>query len=279
MLPLTLVLATLPPELPLTLVLATQDYPPYAYMTIPPTGDFVLAGMGRDIASGLMDVCPELKISVRQTTWRECWDGSSELNSYGQGPQAGDGLEEGFYHGCMTCAYAMRSHAHLMREEENPWHTARVGVNEADGVGTVGSLADTHTTGVRNRYVEFTDGFLQANKPAGLLTRLNSNGVPHVLPSSTLDGLTIVDVSGWAPTADGLSLVENKCTRTRYGGYTMVTPAKNGNDAAMEMLMSGAADAMWGTLPGLEPWPSDSYPLNAHGRCSDLCRSLRGPGI
>ena len=128
------------------------------------------------------------------------------LNTYGQGPKIGEGLDLGKYHGCMTY---------------------------------------THTAGVRGRFVEFTDAILQANKPAGLLTRLDENRVPWVKPDSNMSGLTIVDVGGWAPTSDGLALVENECTGGRYSDYTVVTPTEDGNDAAMHMLMSGEADAVW----------------------------------
>eukprot|EP00971_Amphidinium_carterae_P061913 1226160-Amphidinium_carterae.1 len=62
----------------------------------------------------------------------------------------------------------------------------------------------THTQGIRNQYAEFGDGILEVNKAAGLLTLLNENGVPMVTGQSDLSGLNIVDVAGWAPTADGL---------------------------------------------------------------------------
>jgi len=196
----------IPGMMPGTISLAVDtDYPPYAYVAVPPEGDFDVAGFGHDVAHGLMEVC-NITISTRQADWAECWDGSRGLNTYGQGPKTGVGIEQGYFHGCMTY---------------------------------------THTTGIRNRFLEFTDGILQANKPAGLLTRLDANGVPHVLPNSTLEGLTIVDVAGWAPTADGLALVNNYCTNSRYGGYTVVAPPEDGNDAAMAMVMSGEVDAMW----------------------------------
>lgn len=118
----------------------------------------------------------------------------------------GDGLDGGLFHGCMTY---------------------------------------THTAGVRNRYVDFSYGILSANKPAGILTRLGSDGKPFLDPMSDLSGKKIVDVKGWAPTADGLSLVNNWCTNTRYTGYEVITPATDGNDAAMAMLRDGTADGMF----------------------------------
>jgi hypothetical protein len=114
----------------------------------------------------------------------------------------------------------------------------------------------THAQGVRNRFLEFTEAVLDANKPAGLLVLLNADGTPKVDGKSSLAGLKIVDVAGWAPTADGLLYVENKCTGTQYaknseytllsangdlGGGVKVSP----NDHAMMMLRSGAADAVF----------------------------------
>jgi len=114
-----------------------------------------------------------------------------------------------------------------------------------------GCMTYTHTAGTRGRYLDFSYGILSANKPAGILTRLGSDGKPIIDPTSDLSGKKIVDVSGWAPTADGLSLVTNWCTGERYTGYTVLTPtdsegnAIDGNDAAMTMLRNGEADGMF----------------------------------
>jgi hypothetical protein len=184
-----------------TITLATDvDYPPYSYVN---DQTLDLAGFGIDFAKGLETVC-NIKVTTRQTTWSECWTGG-DLNKYGQGPHAGAGLENGYYHGCMLY---------------------------------------TQTIGVRNRWLEFSHGILAANKPAGILTRLE-NGVPVINPKSDLSGFTIVDVAGWAPTADGLKFVSNPCTGAKYSGYTLTTPSVDGNDAAMTMLMNGEADGMW----------------------------------
>ena len=69
--------------------------------------------------------------------------------------EIGAGLREGWYHGCMTF---------------------------------------THAAGMRNRYLDFTESWAEPNKPAGLITRLDSNGVPHIKGKDDLAGLTIVDV-------------------------------------------------------------------------------------
>ena len=147
----------------------------------------------------------------------------------GDDGSVGTGLLDGHYHGCMTY---------------------------------------THAQGVRNRFLEFTEAVLDANKPAGLLVLLNADGTPKVDGKSSLAGLKVVDVAGWAPTADGLLYVENKCTGSQYakaGEYTLLSAngklcAQNDdmictgeqtgvkispNDHAMMMLRSGKADAIF----------------------------------
>lgn len=124
------------------------------------------------------------------------------------------------------------------------WDSNAIGTGLDDGIFH-GCMTYTHTAGVRNRYVDFSYGILSANKPAGILTRLGSDGKPVLDPMSDLSGKKIVDVKGWAPTADGLSLVSNWCTNTRYTGYEVLTPTADGNDAAMAMLRDGTADGMF----------------------------------
>ena len=108
-----------------------------------------------------------------------------------------------------------------------------------------GCMTYTHTIGARNRYMEFSNGILQANKPAGILTRLKDDGTPHITSDSTLEGLKIADVNGWAPTPDGLALVKNKCTGKHFSGYELVVPEASGNDAAMKLLMNGTVDGVF----------------------------------
>jgi len=171
------------------------DWPPYAFLKVPPTGDFEVGGFGHDVAMGLSSVC-DIDMVTRQAAWADCW-GSNVI---------GPALDNGVFHGCMTY---------------------------------------THTTGVRNRYMEFTNPILDENKPAGILTRLGSDGLPVVNPMSSLSGVNIVDVAGWAPTAEGLQLVQNFCTGSPFSGFNLITPTVGGNDAAMEYLMNGTADAMF----------------------------------
>lgn len=110
-----------------------------------------------------------------------------------------------------------------------------------------GCMTYTHTYGARNRFMEFSKPILKDNKPAGLLVRLQ-NGVPVINGANSLNGLKVVDVVGWAPTADTLALAENKCTKERFTGFTMVQPTvttANANNDALVTLMNGEADAMW----------------------------------
>merc|ERR1719473_2197283 len=124
------------------------------------------------------------------------------------------------------------------------WGDNKIG-DKLDAGAFHGCMTYTHTAGTRNRYVDFTNGILSANKPAGILTRLGSDGKPIIDPKSDLTGKKIVDVKGWAPTADGLKLVTNWCTNKRYTGYEVLTPVTDGNDAAMAMLRDGTADGMF----------------------------------
>lgn len=126
-------------------------------------------------------------------------------------------------------------------------------------------MSYTHTRGVRDRQVDFTNGILNVNKPAGLLVRLTENGTPEISPYSDLSGFTVVDVAGWAPTEDGLAFVTNDCTGGKFAGWTMVSNdntkawlgVKNGeswptdlildnpNDISLAMLLDKTVDAVW----------------------------------
>lgn len=116
----------------------------------------------------------------------------------------GEGLKAGRYHGCMTY---------------------------------------THTGGVRNRYMEFSSPILSDNKAAGILTRLE-NGVPVIDGNSDLSGVKVADVVGWAPTADNLAIVTNKCTGEPFAGYELISPDGE-NDGALQALLDGTVDAVW----------------------------------
>lgn len=108
-----------------------------------------------------------------------------------------------------------------------------------------GCMTNTHTHGIRNDFVDFSCGILKLNKAAGLLTMLDDDGFPLVNGMDDLAGKTVVDVGGWAPTADGLDFVENKYNGTQYSSeYTILYGDEN--DESMRMsLRNGTADAMF----------------------------------
>ena len=73
---------------------------------------------------------------------------------------------------------------------------------------------------------------------------LLENGLPKVSGMDDLAGKTVIDVGGWAPTADGLGFVTNKCTNQPYSqDFTLVIGPEN--DDAMKMLRNGTGDAVF----------------------------------
>lgn len=100
------------------------------------------------------------------------------------------------------------------------WHSHEIGRGLENG-HYHGCMSYTHTKGVRNRYLEFTHAIIEKGA-AGILTRLDNEGVPIVTSMSDLDGVKIVDISGWAPTSDGIEFVKNDCTGNLYSGYEML---------------------------------------------------------
>jgi hypothetical protein len=121
----------------------------------------------------------------------------------------GEGLASGEYHGCMTY---------------------------------------THTAGVRNRFLEFSEAILDDNKSAGILTRLDAAGNPVINGLNNLSGIKVVDVPGFAPTADNLAIITNDCTGESFVEYEIIKPTTTTdqeNDDALRTLLSGDADAVW----------------------------------
>jgi len=171
------------------------DWPPYAYMALPPEGDLVLAGLGHDVAMGVAKMC-NLDITMTEAKWSECWSSG----------RIGTSLLSGYYSGCSTY---------------------------------------THTHGQRNRQMEFTHPILGDKIPAGILTRL-VNGVPVINGKSNLNGVKIIDVTGWAPTADTLAIVTNTCTGAKFTGFVMSqSTTATPNDDALSKLLAGTVDAIW----------------------------------
>merc|ERR1719464_671727 len=108
----------------------------------------------------------------------------------------------------------------------------------------------TNIKGVRNDYVEFSNSILSGtSKPAGLIAKLNDDGLPEIVDGmDDLCGKLIVDVKGWAPTADTIAYVENKCTGELYSDGMHIIPnweGANNNEEALKMVMDGTVDAMY----------------------------------
>lgn len=121
-----------------------------------------------------------------------------------------------------------------------------------------GCMTYSHTYGARNRYLEFSHPILDRNKPAGILARLDKDGKPELSPTSNLSGKKIVDVKGWAPTADGLSFVRNSCNGEQVTGFKIIVPAVSGNDAALKYLLNGTADGMFVYADQAHNYPCDN---------------------
>ena len=110
-------------------------------------------------------------------------------------------------------------------------------------------LYDLHSyRGPAEPFLEFSEPILNLNKPAGLISRLRADGTPVINSTSSLQGVRVVDVVGWAPTADGLHFVTNFCTNQKFSGFQIVAPTYstgNANEDALLTLLNGDADAMW----------------------------------
>lgn len=127
------------------------------------------------------------------------------------------------------------------------WGSNKIGPGLSNGEYH-GCTTYTNTKGVRNRYLEFSAPILAMNKAAGILTRLEG-GVPAVVDGqSSLSGINVGDVVGWAPTDDVLISSTNQCTGETFSGFTLVGnngTSDNGNDVALKQLLDGGVDALW----------------------------------
>merc|ERR1719464_395090 len=108
----------------------------------------------------------------------------------------------------------------------------------------------TNIKGVRNDYMEFSNSILSGtSKPAGLIVKLNADGLPEIVDGmDDLCGKLVVDVKGWAPTADTIAFVENKCLGELYSDGLHIIPnweGANNNEEALKMVMDGTVDAMY----------------------------------
>jgi hypothetical protein len=127
------------------------------------------------------------------------------------------------------------------------WNFDRIGEGLANGEYH-GCMTYTHTAGVRNRYLEFSEAILDDIKPAGILTRLDADGNPVINGLNNLNGIKVIDVPGFASTEENLAIILNLCTGESFADYEIVKPTNTtdqANDNALRTLLSGDADITW----------------------------------
>lgn len=80
-------------------------------------------------------------------------------------------------------------------------------------------------------------------KAAGMLTLLDQFGNPKVSGTDSLEGKTLIDVAGWAPSGQALKYLKNSCTGEpfMYEDVNLLLadvedPSENPNNVAMKML-------------------------------------------
>ena len=71
-----------------------MDYPPFAFQE-----DGELVGVGKAIADGMSNLCPNLEIKVVQVDWEDCWSAEG-------GGKLGQAVANGTLDGCMTYTHA-----------------------------------------------------------------------------------------------------------------------------------------------------------------------------
>jgi len=127
----------------------------------------------------------------------------------------------------------------------------------------------TNTLGVRQTVAEFSHAILKDNRPAGILTSLNTDGTPKVNGFDDMSGKRVMDVGGWAPTQDTFATMINHCTNQAYSTnitwsasspppacnanvYPGSCPGSNdpccglnANDLAIQALKQGTVDAVY----------------------------------
>lgn len=129
---------------------------------------------------------------------------------------------------------------------ENCWTSDnQVGSSIASGK-LDGCMTYTHSAGVRDERADFSDAILQDNQAAGLLTLLDDDGNPLISGLDNISGRTIIDVGGWAPTADALQFVMNKCTNEMFDQNHTILVAEGdvANDVALQMLFDQEGEAI-----------------------------------
>lgn len=120
-----------------------------------------------------------------------------------------------------------------------------------------GCTTYTHTVGERNRFMEFSDPILDQNKEVGFMVRLDANGKPLINATSDLSdaSITVMDVSGWAPTADTVTVLLNDCTNEYFKVATLISSddttgydgdySDNPNDVSLWALFNNQTDLVY----------------------------------
>ena len=96
---------------------------------------------------------------------------------------------------------------------EGPWSDCWAGNTIGPGLKNDAYDACTdysHTHGARNRYFEFSEPVYE-KKASGIITKL-IGGKPVISGSNSLSGVTVGDVTGWAPGESDLPNMKNVCT-------------------------------------------------------------------
>ena len=167
-----------------------------------------LPGMSNMNAAGMPKV-----VLAQDTNYPPYTSIGEDLDISGFGPDFARGLDE-------VCDVDI---VLVQTEWASCWGSNKIGSGLSNGEYH-GCTTYTNTKGVRNRYLEFSEPILAMNKAAGILTRLEG-GAPVVDGQSSLSGVNVGDVVGWAPTEDVLITSTNLCSGETFSGFTIVPNA------------------------------------------------------
>jgi hypothetical protein len=190
------------------IILAYSLWSPYIYIQEDKPNGFAIDFIGL-MQTFKTPACKKLDVNLVQDGWERMWSDSGMPGGDGTGAMIGDAIGHGLYHGGITY---------------------------------------THLKGVRDRMAGFSHAItVPTSQPAGIVVKLK-NGKPVVSPKSNLDGVTIVDIAGDAPTPDNFYSVKNYCNGGEYfsANVNFIIPKTNKLVAAMKEFKSNPdAQVMW----------------------------------